>query len=176
MDSVPTLTPGTGEHCSLDQALPKAHLTHKLAGSGKRGRDKNTTGGPPSPLLSLPPGGAAGCCREPLSGFRGVLGLSLLSPNPLSPASGHGEKVGRAGKLSQQTRRWHLPRGVRTLSPSWPTQGQRVWEQLTLPSLTALLAGCAEAPGSLPSQCPGSLLPGHGRHWCWSHWHNDQQG
>lgn len=56
------------------------------------GDNKNTTRGPPSPLLSLLPGGAAGCCPAPLSGFRGVLGLSLLPPNPCLPPQAMGRR------------------------------------------------------------------------------------
>ena len=133
---------------------PTSHLNWQGVGEGG-GDNKNTTRGPPSPLLSLLPGGASGCCPAPLSGFRGVLGLSLLPPNPRLPPQAVGRRQEDQASHPKQTRHWCLPRGVST-RPLLTTQGQRVWEQLTLPSRTALLTGCGEA------WMPGLIAP-----WAW---------
>lgn len=130
LDSGPTSTTGTREHRSLDQPYPRPRLILTLAGGGGRGRDKNTTEGLPqhsrkgSWALPGAPFWASEFLAPPLYHL-----ILLLRPQVM------GRK--QEGQASCPRSR-HLPIGVRTVSPSRPTQRQRVWQQRTLSSLTGI--------------------------------------
>lgn len=175
MDEGPTLTPETGEHCSLDQALPTQGPPQTLIGrEWERGQRQQGCHREPA-LAYAKPHSRRGSWVRPGSPMRSSWPLpsATSSPLPCLRLWEESRKGRQAVPANQVLASFQRCEDSEPLLAQTRTKG---WKQLTLPSFIVLLTGCGEAPGSLPPGCPGSFLPGHGRHQCRRHCHNDQQG
>lgn len=148
----PSLTPDLGSITILLEPYPRPSHTPTRAGGG----GTEITGAPRGPVLlwlSLLKE-AAGCCPQI---FRDHVpfpwhlrrGPNAFFTSPfLSPPS-----CLSANQVPVPSQ------GLRTLHPSWPTQGQRARSRGTPTPSPAILNGSREAPSCLPAWCPG--LPWH---------------